>query len=203
LLSRTCREAWRAAAVKRKALRASGVRRELEKLRNDPAAALDDHEGDAARIFVSAVQAANRQMGFDEVVGRAISHATEHPGTRLPNRGRSAGTTGNPAFNTFCRMLLCDVGLVGGRLTCWRIGGRIARGPAIGSAECGLGRRQDRARGTAKGSFVLALVKLKPYLPPGFVPVSDPAIVLAYQQGIEILRESEKIPVFFGSSTAV
>jgi hypothetical protein len=90
-------------------------------------------------------------------------------------------------------MLLCDVGLVGGRLTCWRIGGRIARRRAIGSAERSFGQRQDRTRGTAKGSFVLALVKLKPYLPSGFVPVSDRAIALAYQRSSEILRKSEEI----------
>ena len=59
LLSCTCREGWRSSAVKRKALRASGVRRQLEKLRKDPIAALDDHEGDAARTFMSAVQVAN------------------------------------------------------------------------------------------------------------------------------------------------
>jgi hypothetical protein len=53
---------------------------------------------------------------------------------------------------------------------------------------------QDRpVRGTAKGSFVLALMKLKPYLPSGFVPASDRAIASAYERALNIWRESEAI----------
>jgi hypothetical protein len=201
LLSRTCGAAWQGHLVKAKPLRASGVRRQLRKLLEDPDAALDDHEDDAAHTFMSAVQVANPGMSFVEVVNRAIYHVMEHPKTRLPNRGRSTGTTGNPAFNTFCLMLLSDVGIVGGRLVCWRIGGRIPRRPRNARAGSLPGRPQDHpVRGTAKGSFVLALMKLKPYLPSGFVPASDRAIASAYERALKIWRESEAIPIFFGSS---
>jgi hypothetical protein len=204
LLSRACRAAWRDHPVKRKPLRASGVRRQLQRLLEDRDAALDDHEGDAAHAFVSAVRAANPRMGFVEVVNRAIYHVVEHPHTRLPNRGRSTGTTGNPAFDTFCVMLLSTVSIVGGKLVCWRIGGRTPRCARSGHAGSTPERSQARpVRGTAKGSFVLALTKLKPHLPSGFVPVSDRAIASAYERALKIRRVSDAIPVFFGSSPSV
>jgi hypothetical protein len=101
LLSSACRHAWQAYPVKPEPLRAAGVRRQLAKLLKDPDAALEGDSGQAARTFLTSVQVANLGMGFRDAVGRAIFHVTEDLKTRLPNRGRSTGTTGNPAFNSF------------------------------------------------------------------------------------------------------
>ena len=113
LLSRTRDAAWQGHLVKAKPLRASGVRRQLRKLLEDPDAVLDDREGDAAHTFVSAVQVANPGMSFVEALNRAIYHVMEHPKTRLPNRG----LTGCPAFSTSpsSAVSLCVGGSAAGR----------------------------------------------------------------------------------------
>jgi hypothetical protein len=62
----------------------------------------------------------------------------------------STGTTGCPAFNTFCLMLLLDVTIVDGKLVCW--GRRPDRQlPPNGHTRSAPGRPRDRpVRGMAR-----------------------------------------------------
>jgi hypothetical protein len=61
--------------------------------------------------------------------GASLHHDGDGPLWADDALGPSTGMTGCPAFNTFCLMLLLDVTIVGGKLVCWRIGGRISRSP--------------------------------------------------------------------------
>ena len=147
----------------------------------------------AARSFVAAVLLANPKISWDDAIERAGFLALKNPDTgprrtRLPARGRGRGTSGSPGFDTFCARLMANIEVVGGTLTAYRTGTqrevvKKKTGLKLWGSDRWRGHKQENvSAGERRGSFIKILDLLTDYLPPGFVPTSNRAVVDAFKR---------------------